>query len=190
MNKIIDVAIVFDIQALNEKYRNAGRNPNAPTAVDHDDACLVAAMRNVPDLATQATADLALTAFSGDIVRWRTVSLPGSGTEHAVIYRLQRFAGLPTTGAAKPRLARAWRALPRLRADGTVNPHDGEGTRTRSYRVDCPVTGTGMERYQVWFYVAKGAHGAALNIQGYFYWDPSITIHGHLEQPAYEHGLA
>jgi hypothetical protein len=190
LNKIIDVAIVFDIQALNEKYRNASRNPNAPTAVDHDDACLVAAMRNVPDLATQATADLALTAIKGDTVRWRTLSFPGGGTEHAVIYRLQRFAGLPTTGAAEPKLARAWRALPRLQADGSVDPRDGEGTRTLSYRVDCPVTGTGMERYQVWFYLAKGSNSAALSIQGYFYWDPSITIYDHREQPAYETGLA
>jgi hypothetical protein len=106
MNTIIDVAIVFDIQALNEKYRNVSRNPNAPTAVDHDDACLIAAMRNVPDLATQATADLALTAFAGDIMRWRTVSFPGNGAEHAVIYKLQRFAGLPTTAEASARLAR------------------------------------------------------------------------------------
>lgn len=178
MNKIIDVAIVFDIQALNEKYRNVSRNPNAPTAVDHDDACLIAAMRNVPDLATQATADLALTALTGDIMRWRTLSFPGNGAQHAVVYKLQRFAGLPTTAAAEPRLARAWRALPRLQPDGTVDPHDGDGTRTLTYSVDCHVTGTGMERYQVWFYVAKGSRGAALNIQGYFYWDPSITIYG------------
>lgn len=177
MRKIIDVAIVFDIQALQEKYRNASRNPSAPTAVDHDDVCLVAAMRHVLDPNTQATADLAITALLGDTMRWRTVSLPGNGDESVVVYKLQRFAGLPTTAAAEPRLSRSWRALPRLQSDGTVDPLDGDGTRTRTYRVDCNVTGSGMERYQVWFYLAKGSRGAALNIQGYFYWDPSVTIY-------------
>jgi hypothetical protein len=176
MSNIIDVEMVFDAQTLLKKYKNRSQKPSEPTGIEHKDVYMIVAAQYVADPRTQATADLAIRAEVDDVIRWRGLSLSENISHSVIPYKIQRFAGSQVTTIPEPREAHPWIPIPVQNEDKSVDPLKFKAQQIPNYYLSCDVTDSGTENYQVWFYLTEQVSGSDVQVLGYFYWDPSITV--------------
>jgi nematocidal protein AidA len=176
MSNIINVEMVFDTQTLLKKYGNISQDPQHPTGINHSDVYMVTEAKYVADPATQATADLAIKAEVDDVIRWRGLSLSDNISQSAIPYKIQKFDGQQVTTVPVPSEATPWVPVPNQNPDKSVDPLHYTAQKIPNYYLGCDVTDSGKEAYQVWFYIAEQVTGSQVNVLGYLYWDPSISV--------------
>ncbi|MFJ8002283.1 inclusion body family protein [Streptomyces sp. NPDC096310] len=163
----LNVLIAFDAATIVERNHNASRNPEAPTQVDH--ALIYMTTRHDHIVGTSG-AELNLRAEPGDTVRWRETTLSLSSDYKALLYKyVSSDSGhtLITTPAIEV-------------IDG-VFPMPKEGSEgkpdfvTQNYEDHywrSTVKKAGKVVYHFYFQILDRHR----QVQGYFQWDPFITI--------------
>jgi hypothetical protein len=175
MSVIINIEMVFDTQTILAKYPNPSQNSSAPTGIAHSDVYMVTQSIFVADPKTQATADLNIKADVDDIIRWRGLSLSDNVSQSVIPYKIQMFSGTQVTTIPVPSEAHPWVPVPNQNPDKSVDPLHYTAQKLPDYYLQCNVTDSGTEGYQVWFYITQES-GSTATVLGYFYWDPTITV--------------
>ena|ERR1043166_3446650 len=177
MSSFINVQMVFDTQTLLSKYPNPSQDSGNPTGINHTDVFMITQSVFLADPKTQGTADLNIKADEDDIIRWRGTSLSDNVSQSAIPYKIQRFSGTQVTDIPVPTEAHPWIHVPNQDPNTkVVDPLHYTPTKLPDYYMQCTVTDSGTEGYQVWFYIAQEASGGTVKTLGYFYWDPTITV--------------
>jgi hypothetical protein len=174
MSNIINIEMVFDTQTLLKKYPNPSQNSAAPTGIAHSDVFMVTEAKYVAG--GQATADLSINAEVDDVIRWRGLSLSDNVSQSAIPYKIQKFSGSQVTTIPVPTESHPWVPVPNQNPDKSVDPLKFTAQQLPAYYLNCNVTDSGTENYQVWFYIAEQVSGSNVKVLGYFYWDPQIKV--------------
>lgn len=173
MSKVIDIAVVFDTETIEEKYGAGSHDSNNPHDVSHDDVYMIARQAIVNS--GQATGDLSVNAVVNDAIHWRAESLSGNSGNSVVIYKVDKYSGVNVT------------STPELRVTMPAEPIPDESNPT-SYAINkdqydaflsCEVERTGNEGYRIWFYIVnKDPDTGDLGDSpyGFYRWDPTLEV--------------
>jgi hypothetical protein len=163
----LNVLISFDAETIVEQYPNASRNPDAPTYVDQS---LIYMTTRHDHIVGTSGAELNLRAEPRDSVMWRETTLSLNSEYKALLYRY-------VSSDSRHELIRTpWIEV----ADGIYPmPKEGsEGTPefvTQSYKDHywrTSVKSVGKVTYHFYFQILDRHR----KLQGYYQWDPFITI--------------
>ncbi|MGB8602870.1 MAG: AidA/PixA family protein [Rhizomicrobium sp.] len=182
MSDFINISMVFDFNYLVSTYKTLSQDPTKPTGISHNGVYMITEPRFLEDAKTNATADLAIKAQPGDIVRWNAQTLSDNLSNAVVVYKLPYWKGDVVTPEPVPHVANA--TLPIPEKDPTtliVNPLKPKPTTIPLYYLEAGITESSTqktltENYYVYFYLTQIVD-SKLKILGYLYWDPSITVH-------------
>ncbi|GAA4002776.1 hypothetical protein GCM10022384_56890 [Streptomyces marokkonensis] len=163
----LNVLIAFDAATIVEQNPNASRNPDAPTHVDHR---LIYMTTRQDHIIGTSGAELNLRAEPGDSIRWRETTQSLSSDYKALLYRYVSS----DTGHVLIR-------TPEIEVIDGVYPMPKEGAEgrpefvTQNYQDHywrTTVKRTGKVVYHFYFQILDHHR----QVQGYFQWDPFITI--------------
>lgn len=175
MSNYIDIEIVIDTVSLLKAFPNPSKDYNNPTGIDHTSYSYMIAQTAFVN-SGQASGNLSVKALVNDTIRWRSLSLSGNSSQSAVIYDMQQFAGTTVTSPVFSIESQPYAPLPTLSGGYNTKPPTYTKVTENDYFLQATVTNHGTEQYKVLFYVtAEDANGNLVN-QGYFYWDPTITV--------------
>ena len=164
-NSIIDVLIVIDEETILTDY-GTNNTPDTPTQITKPNLIfMVTKQANV--ISGEAGTELKLSAKSLDVIRWREATLSLNSANTAILYKFVAASGGDLISQPVPLLADVTDPLP--------NPSDPThpGSQTiKSYFWNSTVLSAGNVTYHFQFMIVDREG----NIQGYYWWDPFITI--------------
>lgn len=172
MSEIIDIEIVVDTANLIAQVKNPSTNPQNPTGIGHNFAYMIAANDYVKS--GQASGDLSISADVGDTIRWRMISLSGNTGYSASLQNIQRFANDQITSPTKGELIEPQSPVPGTTAGPIALPPTFTTATDYDFFLTADVVKAGTENYNVSFVVQR-YHAGALQVLGYFVWDPVLT---------------
>lgn len=172
MSDIIDIEIVVDTANLIASVPNPSMNPQSPTPIGHNFAYMVAAQTYVKS--GQATGDLSISADVGDTIRWRMISLSGNTSYSASLQNIQRFAGDQITSPTLGELIAPQAPVPGTTPGPIALPPTFTTATDYDFFLTADIVMAGSENYNVSFVVQR-YHANALQVIGYFVWDPAIS---------------
>ncbi|MET7291607.1 inclusion body family protein [Streptomyces griseoloalbus] len=163
----LNVLIAFDAATIVERNPGASRNPDAPTYADQS---LIYMTTRQDHIIGTSGAELNLRAEPGDSVKWRETTLSLGSDYKALLYRyvssdnnhvLIRTPEIEVVDGVYP--------MPQEGSEGTpaftTQEYEDHYWRTTVKR-------TGKVVYHFYFQILDRHR----NLQGYFQWDPFITI--------------
>lgn len=180
MSNTIDIAMVFDTQAIIKRLGTGG-SKDSPIGFSHGSytpadqlVLMMANARYLQDPNTQATANLSVKGYPEDVVRWRAESMSGQSGYAAVIYDMFYFNSVNPDSVmeAKPKLHVSPIAVP---IPNTNNPSTYTKTTQQDPYWQSTMVGPGTVNYAVRFYIVQFDEGDMTTI-GWYWWDPSITV--------------
>lgn len=172
MSDIIDIEIVVDTANLIASTTSPSKNPQSPTPIGHNFAYMVAASAHVKS--GQASGDLSISADVGDTIRWRMISLSGNTSYSASLQNIQRFGGTQITSATEGELIEPQTPVPGTTPGKIALPPTFTTVTGYDFFLTADIDVAGTENYNVSF-VVQHYHAGALQVLGYFVWDPAIT---------------
>ncbi len=179
MSNTIDIALVFDTEAIIKRLGKGGSKTN-PIGFSHGSytpadqlVFMTVNARYLQDPNTQATANLSVKGYPQDVVRWRGESMSGQSGFAAVIYEMSYFnTPDPSVMDGVPRLLVSPIAVP-------IPNQSDPSTYTKTTEQDpywqCTMVKPGSVNYAVKFYIVQFDEGD-MNVIGWYWWDPSITV--------------
>lgn len=176
MSAIIDIEIVVDVNNLMANTPNPSKDPANPIWVGHNYAYMIAASQYVRS--GQATGDLNISADVEDSIHWRMLSQSGNTSYSANLTNITYLSGAKVTANIEGRLAQPQSPVPGTTLGTVPLPPTGTNayvvTPQYDFYVAADIVSSGTENYSVLFEVLY-YHSGALNVMGYFAWDPTIT---------------
>ena len=176
MSAIIDIEIVVDVNNLMANTPNPSKDPANPIWVGHNYAYMIAASQYVRS--GQATGDLNISADVEDSIHWRMLSQSGNTSYSANLTNITYLSGAQVTANIEGRLAQPQSPVPGTTLGTVPLPPTGTNayvvTPQYDFYVAADIVSSGTENYSVLFEVLY-YHSGALNVLGYFAWDPTIT---------------
>lgn len=176
MSNIIDIEIVVDVNNLILNTPNPSKDPANPIWVGHNYAYMIAASQYVRS--GQATGDLNISADVEDSIHWRMLSQSGNTSYSANLTNITYLSGAKVTANIEGKLAQPQSPVPGTTLGTIPLPPTGANayvvTPQYDFYVEADIVSAGTENYSVLFEVLY-YHSGALNVLGYFAWDPTIT---------------
>lgn len=172
MSDIIDIEIVVDTASLIAAYPSASKNQSSPTGIGHNFAYMVAPSAYVKS--GQASGDLSISADIGDTIRWRMVSQAGNTDYSAALQNIAFFSGTAVTSTTEGKLIEPQTPVPGTTPGTIALPPTFTTTAQFDYYLTADVDQAGTGNYNVSF-VVQQYHAGALQVLGYFVWDPTIS---------------
>lgn len=162
---IIDVMIVIDCATVIEEF---GTNSDANNPVQVTTADLISMMTVQADaIKDQGGNELNVKAVTGDVIRWREESLSLNADYNTILYKFVAYSGGDLISTPQPLEMEITSPLP--------NPQDPLKPNTQTikdYFWQSTVLMPGSVTYHFSFMILDRDS----NVQGYFWWDPFITI--------------
>lgn len=170
----IDLMILVDTQSLLQNGNGRGSTNDNPAGCNHAWAAMMTSLANATS--GNGTADLAMTAGSGDTIRINSASLSNQLDYAVFVYDFQHWKGdtvLDTAGMKN-------RTITRLAAIPTPdqadhNPPTVTFQNGNFYIEQIDVNAPGTEFFYVKFVVYGPPNNGKRDVVGYFRWDPSIS---------------
>ncbi|HOY18419.1 MAG TPA: inclusion body family protein [Haliscomenobacter sp.] len=163
--EIIDVLIAFDAETIISKF---GTNTNATAPVQITDNSLIFMITKQADVVSgNAGNELNIKAQTLDVIRWRETSLNMDATYTGILYKFEAPVGGNLVSTPTPLEIDVNVPLP-----DPSNPTVPKTQAIKDYFWQCTVQEAGNVTYHFSFMVVD-RHGI---VQGYFWWDPFITI--------------
>ncbi len=168
----VNVMIVIDTDYVKAHNPNPSKDPVKPTGIDHSRQYMIC---NGEVVSGQGTADLNFKAHVGDHVSFRGTSISGNSDDAVIVYGIKHWQKDQVFNNFTTDLVeRAQAVAPNVESSNGLPPSTIKGDFI-SY--DSQVRKAGKED----FYVEFGLYELAENretqeLQGYYYWDPSITV--------------
>lgn len=163
--QIIDVLVVFDTVSILNKY---GTNTTPDTPVQVTDNNMIYMVTNDGNAVSgQAGNELNIKAETLDVIRWREASLSLNSDAEAILYKFVATSGGDLISAPAPLQVTVKEPLP--------NPQDPTSPtmqEVKAYFWNSNVLSPGSVTYHFQFMIVDRDG----NTQGYYWWDPFITI--------------
>ncbi|MEU4766467.1 inclusion body family protein [Actinosynnema sp. NPDC023794] len=165
MADFINVLIVIDAETIIERY---GKNsdPDRPTLIP-DSSSLIYMTTRQDHIIGSPGSELTVKASPDDIIRWRETTLSLNSRYTSVLYKFDASSGANLIDTPEAKSVVVSEPLP--------NSHDPLHPTTQkinSFYWQCTVLETGSVTYHFSFMILD--HTGAK--QGYYYWDPFISI--------------
>jgi hypothetical protein len=166
MSNTIDVLVTFDAEGIIATFGPNG-DPNNPVQipVTNPPQWIFMVTDQAGVLSGQGGSELNVTAQTEDTIRWREVT-PGPDYE-SILYAFDPTGGGNLISTPQAMLATVTEPLP-----NPANPTVPNRQTVQDYLWNCVVTGAGQVTYHFSFMIVDRAG----NVQGYYWWDPFITI--------------
>lgn len=170
----INILIVIDTDYVIAHYPKASRNPNKPTAIDHNSQYMICAdPRGITG--AQGTADLNFVAASRDNVSFRGTSIYGNSDDAVIIYAVGHMGGKHVFSGFETKITEIQNAVV-----PDVSTQNGlpANTVVRDFiSYDSKVLQSGVEKFKVYFALyTLDDDGETQKLYGYYYWSSSITV--------------
>ncbi|MEO0731416.1 MAG: inclusion body family protein [Bacteroidota bacterium] len=162
---IIDVLISIDADTILSKY-GKGTDPANPRQIT-DKSLIYMITRQDDQVSGNAGAELNVKAETLDTIRWRETSLTLNAAYSAILYKFVATAGGNLISPPVPLIVEVDEPLP--------DPNDllhPKSQTVKNYFWNCNVLQAGSVTYHFNFMIVD-RHG---DVQGYYWWDPFITI--------------
>lgn len=164
-NQIIDVLIVVDAETIIDKN---GKNTDPANPVQITTPGLIFMVTKQANAVTgEAGTELNLSAQSMDVIRWREATLSLNSEVDAILYKFVAVSGGDLISTPQPLLATVNTPLP-----NPADPTKPESQTVKTFFWNCNVLSKGKVTYHFQF-ILVDRNG---EIQGYYWWDPFITI--------------
>lgn len=170
----ISVLVVIDTEYVKSKYPNPSKDPSKPTGIDHNSQFMICSdPRGI--VSGQGTADLNFKALPGDTVSFTGTSIYDNSDDAVIVYNILYWKGDQVFNQFVPNL---------VVRNGAVQPDPNTENGLPALHVkanfsslDSKVRNNGKESFYVQFALyTLGSDGNTQNLQGYYYWDPTITV--------------
>jgi hypothetical protein len=176
---IIDIAILFDTQGILSAYPDRHRDFDEPGLVVGNKIFLITASNRAAS--GLGTGHLTIKCHPTETIRWRSLSLFGSGRNSASVYRISRCSKAAAVTENFAFLSRCTTVHPIVnfqRAADDDEPRFAQSSGLDFY-FESPVPGYNTCDYKIQFYITEQDRGRGEpRIAGYFEWQPTITFAG------------
>jgi nematocidal protein AidA len=173
----INIVMVFDTQSIMSAYPSPSSSSSNPTPVAHNDIYMITQPGFVTSTSptTMATADLNITALTGDTIRWYATALSGDLPTYVIPYAIAGFSTTTIMAAPTPLETQPTVPVPTLPFPTSGNPAYTSVVET-NYFLQSTVANSGTEQYSVSFMVVQQQQNGTLATVGYYNWDPTVTV--------------
>jgi hypothetical protein len=174
--QITNIQVIIDTDKIKNDYPNGGsKDSTKPTGIGHQYQYMVAS-NLTGSTGTNGTADLVISALSGDVVRFNAVSEYDNFNNAVIIYNIQKFGGVNVFSDFTSKVFSA----PGIQPSVGASPLPIQTVNTMSYWFyQADVINSGTEDYNISFalYILDRPSGT-MKLFGYFVWDPRIVVKG------------
>lgn len=164
MDQIINVLIVFDAETILANYPGS-TDSNNPRGVD--DSLIYMITRKGSALSGNAGGELNISAEVNDTIRWRETTISLDSSYSVILYKFEATQGGQLISDPVPRESTVTVPLP-----DPNNPLVPKKQTISDYHWTTDILDIGNVTYRFYFMVLDRDG----NPQGYYYWDPFITI--------------
>ena len=177
-NEIINVNIILATDRILRDHPNASKDQDHPTGIGHNYQYMVANSAAIDPKGT-GTGDLSFKAIEGDVLRMTAVSEYNNYRTSVIMYKLFLFDrnGHPSAPIfnGEPFRLDSFDDV-NTRYPSQFNPLETEVRQQAFWFAENTLMKHGTANVGFEFAIYKTPRGGEPELQGYFYWDPTITV--------------